>query len=514
MNIIFFLFNVDETFLSDEYYNMNILFEGKILFSDLWDGMVVPGYNLTHLPGKKEDVNGSCLGGFNMGISKYVSKEKIDAAATVLKFFTSDEEQKRLVVDFNVISSKKEIYKDEEFCKKVDCEFANTVQGYNRPSNNFENYELYAIKVIGIFNQFLFGDRSAKDVLTEIDNITRIHIFSIKDFDISLAMYVILFACLVLILIASSLLFIPKFKPFFQFLNYDVGIIYTVGSIFILVSGFTYFGEVKETKCLLRHYTLTLGFTMIFVPILLKLIINFPETNKISENIKSKKIIYILCTIIFEALVNLLLFISPFTIQDIDVEDGKNYSKCQYSNLGMVIVIAQLVVKALFYLLINFLIFLEWNVQETFHDLRALTIFMGIDWILCLVFIIFNTTNINNFLVSNIINIIILIIFSLSNHFYMFVIRILLIHLNKNKGEEEKMIDKLLQFNNQQTTNTEIITSSTAEAQISTIKSGKSDTKSDRTKATNDSKNYSHKLLSYHYSTGVSGSPNDKPTFL
>ncbi|OUM58224.1 hypothetical protein PIROE2DRAFT_16567 [Piromyces sp. E2] len=172
----------DETFRSDEKYNLNMILSGNILFSTLWDGMPLSDYKETPLPGKNKDVNGSCLGGFNIGISKYISKENIFAALKVIKFFTSEEEQKKIASTYGVRSSVKNIYNDEEFCKKVDCEFSKNVQGITRPSSNFENYEQYSSKVMSIFNKFLFGNKSAKEALTEIDNITRIHVFSYKNF--------------------------------------------------------------------------------------------------------------------------------------------------------------------------------------------------------------------------------------------------------------------------------------------------------------------------------------------
>ncbi|OUM58226.1 hypothetical protein PIROE2DRAFT_64570 [Piromyces sp. E2] len=457
--------------------------------------MLLPNYKETPLPGRNRDVNGSCVGGFNIGISKYVSEESINAVLEVIKFIASEEEQKKLVSVFGVKSSVINIYNDQEFCKYVDCDFVKNIQGISRPSSNFDNYELYSIKVINIFNKFLYGNKLAKDTLTEIDNITRIHIFSSKYFSESLVLLILLILAFFMIVLSTQIILIPKYKSYFQFMGFDIIIIYTLGSILLLGTGCTYFGQVKEIKCFLRHLMLSLGFTMVFMPILCNLIINFPEQNKISDFVKKRKIYVILCTVAVSASFNTLHLISPFEIKTVEVEDGRNYNTCTFSHIGIFVSVIQRVVKGLFLLLINILIFLEWNVRETVYELRALNIIMGMNWILHLIYIIFNATSIQNFLVSNMINVVILFIFSLSNHFYMFVIRIIFIRESKSKGEEEKFIDKLLQLNNQPT----IVNNSavySANTPTSTIKSDTGTGISVDSKGT-----YKNRILNYHYST-------------
>ncbi|OUM58222.1 hypothetical protein PIROE2DRAFT_16565 [Piromyces sp. E2] len=271
----------DITFQSDENLNMNLLYSGNILFSNLWDGMPLADYNMTTLPGKKKGINASCILGYNIGISKYVSNESIDAALEVIKFFTSEEEQKILMNNFRVISFVKNVYNDDEFCNNIYCQFGKNVQGINRPSSDFENYDTYSIKVIHIFYQFLIGNKSVKDALTEIDNITRIHVFTYEYFKTPLIMLILLALSFFMIILSSLLLFIPKFKPYFEFLNIDLSVIYTIGSILILTSGYTYFGEVKEIK----------------------------------------------------SMFNCLTFFSPFEIELIDVENGRNYKRYEKSKI-------------------------------------------------------------------------------------------------------------------------------------------------------------------------------------
>ncbi|OUM58225.1 hypothetical protein PIROE2DRAFT_16568 [Piromyces sp. E2] len=394
---------ISNAFQMDEFLNINLLYMGNILFSNYWDGIPVSLYKESILP--------------------------VNASIEILKFFTSEEEQKKLARIFWVKSSVTNIYNDQEFCKYVDCDFVKNIQGINRPSSNFDNYELYAIKVISIFSKFLFGNKSAKDTLTEIDNITKIHIFSYKYFSESLIMFILLLIAFSIIILSALVIFIPKYKSYLRFVSKDIMVIYTLGSILLLCPGFTYFGKVKEIKCFIRYLTLSLGFTMVFIPILCNLIINFPEQNKISEFVKKRKFYIILFTTFVSVLFNCLYLIFPFEIKTMDVEDGRNYNTCKYSKIGIIISIIQGIYIVLFQ--------------------------------------------------------------------------------NKNKGEEEKLIGKLLKFNNQQnnfTNNTSIISTGT-DNHITTVKSYTG------TKATVESRLSYNKILSYHYSTGKFSSSSQKNVY-
>ncbi|ORX42915.1 periplasmic binding protein-like II [Piromyces finnis] len=494
----------DETFASDEVYNVNLMFSGNILFSNFWDAVIPPNYEITPLPGKNKGVNGSCTGGFNIGISKYISKEKQIAALKVLKFFTSKEEQKKLTTTYNVISAMTSIYDDEELCKSVNCKLIKNIQGAVRPCSSIDNYEEYKLKVIELVNDYLFNNKPAKDILTKIDNITKIYNFSIKTLNVSLVMFILLSITFFTILFSSIILFIPRFKRFFQFMSLNLEIVYIIGSLLILISGYTYFGVLKPIKCFYQKAFLILGITMIFTPILYKLIINFPEKNKVSEIIKSRKYTFILTFVIIEIILNSITLLSPYEITKIEVEDGKNFLKCKYSILALTLSIIQYIAIFIIFVIINVLIFLEWNIIETYHDLRTLTIFIGMDWILLLIFIIFSILKIKNFLVVNIARIIIIIMFSASNHFYMFVIRIFLSKVNGNSMEEEKIIDKLLYFNNQSNKTSNIVSSTTIENTntLSELKTNSSIEK-ERRLASSSKIQYSNKLLSYHFSTNI-----------
>jgi len=56
------------------------LISGNCLFIKVWDlnlSFLCPWFKKTPLPGFKNNVSASIIGGFNIGINKYISEEKL-----------------------------------------------------------------------------------------------------------------------------------------------------------------------------------------------------------------------------------------------------------------------------------------------------------------------------------------------------------------------------------------------------------------------------------------------------
>jgi len=93
-------------------------------------------------------------------------------------------------------------------------------------------------------------------------------------------------------LLSLTFLFIKKYELCFSFLPKTFWIFIILGLIIIISEPFTLFGELDETKCHLRPILFSYGFTLHFIPVLYKLIINFPLENCISIWISEKKNIF------------------------------------------------------------------------------------------------------------------------------------------------------------------------------------------------------------------------------
>ncbi|OUM66702.1 hypothetical protein PIROE2DRAFT_6017 [Piromyces sp. E2] len=145
-----------------------MLYSQSILFSNFWDfEHNVPNYYMSPLPGKTEDVNGSCLGGYLLGINNYISTEKKIAAAEIIKFLTSEYIQKEIILkSFKSYSGFFKLYDDPEVCSYTDCETIKNIQGIERPSSVIDNYEYYSSKYTDLISKFLFHNKPINEVKT------------------------------------------------------------------------------------------------------------------------------------------------------------------------------------------------------------------------------------------------------------------------------------------------------------------------------------------------------------
>ncbi|ORX42187.1 periplasmic binding protein-like II [Piromyces finnis] len=434
----------DEVFSIGEDNHIMMLYMGTVIFSNFWDfDHEVPNYYMTPLPGKTEDVNGSCLGGYLLGINNYITNEKKRAASEVIKFLTSEYIQKEVILkQFKCFSALTKLYDDEEVCSYTDCELMKSIQGIERPSSKIDNYEDYSSKYTNLINDFLYNNKPLKEALTEIDDILKIYHFSQKTSTIALILFIIIQIIFCCVILMTALLFIPKFKKYFRFLSNDLWIMYVLGVILVISSVFPFFGALTSLKCFFNHIILSTGLNFILTPILYQLLINFPKINVYSEWLKKNKYLFIGLIEFINILIGSLLLLSPYKIKEIIIEEGKNYEKCQLDNkYGTVILIIQIGILIIKFLSINTLIYLEWNLAVIAHELKIIVIMMGMDCILIALYCIYKLLNITNYITYYTLYIGIIVLFFLTNHTYLFIIRIIL----SNKDGDDEMVMKIRQ---------------------------------------------------------------------
>lgn len=421
---------------------------GLVLFCNFWNIFGKSNYIISNIPGVKKNISGSAYSGFNVGINKNISNDKKDAAIKVIEFFTSEEVQKNIIVKkFNLYSGIKRIYKDNEVCEIVDCKLIKKIQPLSEPIFYIQNYDFYSGKVMKLLYEFFNGAKLVNEVLNDINDITKIYYYSYNT-PVGLAVFIIILIIFYLILFSITVLFIPRFKIYFKFLSLDLWILYSFASIFYLNSEILYFGKLTEFKCEVSHIIMITGSTIYFIPILHKLIINFPKRNKISEFIKNHKLLFVFFIISIQGILNLILIIiSPFGIQNIMLENEKNFALCMiFDPIGNIIAQIQIIINLSFYFCTCILIFIEWNIKETYKDIRALTVVMCVDGISQLLLSIIIFLQIKNYIVYYTLNICINLLYVLMNHIYIFIIRIWLENSNK-KSEQEVIEEKLFNYN-------------------------------------------------------------------
>ncbi|ORX77389.1 periplasmic binding protein-like II [Anaeromyces robustus] len=447
----------NEVLTSDENYAAGLLFGGVTLFSSYFDiNNMTPDYYASEMPGDIKGIHGSCLTGYNIGVPEFLNdNDKKNASIEVVKYFLSEYVQKEFFVKvFNCFTAMKSLYEDEEVCQILDCELAKKIQSISRPSLLIEDYDSYSNKVVDFFYEILSNNRPIKDILIDIDNLTRIHNFSINS-TLGLIIFILLLITFSIVVLSTILLFIPKFKKNFSFLNLDSWIFYTFGFIIIIFSEILNFGELTIEKCNLNTILFSLGFTFIYIPILQKLISHIPLNNPLSHWISKNRILFVYSLIFIEILYNLLYLFSPYTLKNSITQDNNNHGICKLKNsLGQLLVALQIGINGILYLCIIILIFLEWNMENIYNEIRALTATIAMGAVSLILLMILKFRDISNFRIIYLCHSIITIIYVITNHSYLFFIRIISSLIFKDMDEVDRLSHKFFQNNNHEILNT------------------------------------------------------------
>ncbi|ORX50628.1 hypothetical protein BCR36DRAFT_54015 [Piromyces finnis] len=440
----------EEEFRSDDSYAVNKIFSGQSIFVKYWilgepyiNGVV---YNITTTPGFKKGISSSIVSGYNLGIYKDIDKEKIDAAIVALMNIGSKEIQREFLLKRKLVSSIKSLYDEEEVCNKItECALFKGIQPLNNPFTNSERTDHYSIKFKNYIYEFLYGNKTAQEISQKIIDLTKIYQISINTSDSYIGLISIIVISTIAILMFFSLiaLFKENFGPFFTFLSTDFWILSVIGTILILCIPFTNFGNITNTNCYLNSLFHSLGFTLILIPFLYELAIKFPIENIISKRIKKFKYLFLFFFILVDIIWNGLLLIEPFYIEEININDGKNFEVCKAkSTLSKIILIIKWSYLIIIILVTLLLIFTEWNIESTYYDLRFFMAVIYIDILGILLIICFNLIIINNYIIYFLIRECIYLIVAISNYILIYGFR-LVFGFIKKKDIRIEFINKI-----------------------------------------------------------------------
>jgi len=417
------------------------MFKENILFANFYDSVNIPNYSMSVQPGNKNGINSSIIGGYSIGIYKYITEEKKKAALEVIKYFSSREFQKEVIVkQLGLITFLEELYNDYEACKSINCDMLHEIQYFHRPISTMENYNDFSKRAMDYFQDLLDGKKTVEDTLNSIDDINRIYYFTIYS-TLGGVILGLLLLVLVIVLISMNLIFIPSYKKYFTFLSNDLWIIYTIGSILILTSAFEYFALPSINKCIFRRIFYINGEIFIFIPILYKLIINYPIINDYSEWVKKHKYMTISILYLIQFLLSILnVKYGSFETKKVNLYYyNKNFYVCINNGaIGKGLTNIQYFYNTILYISICILIFLEWNIKQTYYDIRQFAFTMIINGFSNSLHYLFNCMQINNYILYNLIFIFINLNYVLANHIYIYTLRIfilkdIIIYANKNK---------------------------------------------------------------------------------
>jgi len=430
----------DSIFFKNELHTLNKLSDGEAIFLNYWTyPRSSSTYNITSLPRGFKEIpvdSVSIVKTVNVGINKYISKEHKDAASKVTEFLTSRDIQRKYADRISIISSIKEFYREEEkVCQFIDCSYIQMMQEKGNIVLNDQYHNLDSEKVKKYIYNYLFRNESLSSVLKRIDDLTKVYTVSIKPNkeDKFVGFFTFISLVIITIIMAFSLvfLFIENFNPFFKFLSQDLWIINILGNVFIIGSGFIKYGEVTNLKCYLNTIFLSLGFTISYMPILYILILYFPNENRVSKWVYKHKILFFFILISVDIIIFIFSATQPFNIiKNID-KNGLIFHTCGIKKLRILIYFMMLAYKFIIVLVIVFLVFIDWNIEEIHYDLKFIV--SGIYSIIIVLILSFGLKMvvINSFSFDFLIRIIIIIMTVLSNYIFIYGYRIILGILRK-----------------------------------------------------------------------------------
>ena len=447
------------------------LIDGSSIFLNYWiladpfASSISKIYDMSILPGSKENLSATSINGFNIGINNLLedektndsketgvtNNEKIKAAIEVVKFATSKDFQKLLFINGYSVPAIPALFDDNEACKKKDCEMFKSMQPMTiRPNDLFggtfskfeydDKYRKYALKYI------IEEKGDLESTLKKIEDITKIYYIPYDKTESSIGYITIIVVSVIstLMLLSSIFLFFENFQPFFKFLSIDSWILLIFGSIMILCTIITYVGEVTVMKCHLRIFLFDVGMTLYLVNILYELISSIPENFDICIWIKNHKYLFIFFFLFIDLLLNGLITLKPYQydIKNKIIEDGQNFQICKmYNKFGKSLLIFMVIFKIIVLFANVVFIFLEWNLKKIFYDIRCTIFAIYSNFMLAFMNFLIDMSHINDFFSQYIVQASIIFLFSLSIYIFIYGYKLFFAILNKKNV-------KLLYINN------------------------------------------------------------------
>jgi len=422
-----------QLFKANEEATIINMITNKAIFHKFWN---VPNlneevYKRSRLPGRFDGLSGTTIGGSNIGVNKYISDEKIDAAIEIIKYMTSKTTQKECVLNYGFVSAITDLYYDDDVCEKENCELYRGFQPIARPGMLTDDYGKYSFKFRQYMHEFLFENADAIETLTKINDLTKVYHVSF-DITTSLEGFIVLLITMILatlMLFSLVFLFIDSTKKCFHIISVKSWLLVILGLMLYLGAIFTEYGELTNLKCRLNFIFISVGYTLVIVPYLNQLIANIPEKDNFASTIdRNRKLILSIYSVMDIALNISLIFISSFKTKDMEINDGKNYRICKFDDpIGKYIMLALMVGKIGMTIAFTFLLFIEWSIVKTVKDIRILTSTLYVNILTIAAVIIMKFVKIDYYKNHFIIYSAITLIFVFSNYLFIYGMKIIFI---------------------------------------------------------------------------------------
>lgn len=333
------------------------------------------------------------------------------------------------------------LYDDEEACQWIDCSVIKEANPYVFVGYDTGDYsqEDYYNKIREYIYKYVYGNDSITQTMKKLNDLKKKYNLSIKTNDSSTGLTIFIIICISLLsMIVLLIIFYFKNDMKYSFLPNEFWIISLLGSIFIQCTIFTLYGELTVTKCFSKLIFFNTTYLINIVPIFIQLIVNFPEENKISDwfNKRFNRYLVLIIFLIINYILVGLMFINPYSIETVLINDGENYQICVLNNVFS-IVLSKLIysIEIIILILSLFLLFIEWNLIESVYHSRLITSLVFIDLLLLIIYECFHYIKFKNYIIDGISLYFIFFFLSLTNFILIFITKIYTILTNRNSIE-------------------------------------------------------------------------------
>jgi len=398
-------------------------------------------YNRTVLPGYKEEISGTIMGGYNLGVVNNLKSNKKEAVKQFLHYLTSKETHKKFIIMGEFFSPVPSYYDDEEVCSHLNCQLYKNFQYVRRPFNLLKGneYDDYSYKFRNYIYDYLYGnDITASEALTNVINILKIHTISPFNFEetkVGLIFFIIQLVILIVLITSFAIPLLNTFQWYFKQFSYSYWVIFLIGSLALLTLSLSEYNEVTKFKCQLKPFLLLVGNFSNLYPFVDALIMNYPKDSRSSTWINRHRELVVM----FYLLANLILILTSlslsWTVEKVIVNDAYNFNYCMKKNIfnevlehilyGFTIIKELLILLFIFYL---------WDVEETFIEIKMLSSAIYSQILLYLIFNIMNYIKIKINTYYFVVYEMIYILFLLSNYVFLYSLRIVFTYTRKKRN--------------------------------------------------------------------------------
>jgi len=442
----------ESMFLSDEDETIKRLKEGSAIFLKYWNIDEEPTfypYLKKKLPGLRTGASSSVIGGNNVGISIFSNKRKSNSVASVLKYITSRDIQKKHVMNYAMHSGIPSIYKDEDVKEKMKGRISDNLQYIGRPIFKRKNYDKYSQHYRRILYDYLYErkDISITETLHQLNDLSKIFHISIEynnDSHVGLIFGIVIIILSIFMLLSLRFHYLIQFQRTFMFIHYLSWILIIVGSVLLLNISFFEYGIITTTKCHLKFFLLLLGYNFVYISVLWELLGNLLVKNKILTFISNNKQIFIFPLVVIELVLGLISFLLPNSVELVDNDSmNKMYQRCIINN-GMFSYISQrmsLVFIIIIQLFISVILFTNWKAINLKNERIYLCLGAFASFLFVIAYVIIESVDTENYVLYGVLRIIDYMFLSISNYVNFYIIRIIIGYKEMGKNPDTEYSD-------------------------------------------------------------------------